>query len=638
MKRIVLLALGLVAAGLAAAPLSRAATRRPESDVLPLGFTETAWDQESEIEGQYASLLDPARISRTHRELTREPHRAGTEGDRRVVLYIKQEAVKAGFRPEIAEYLFYNSHPGPRSIELTAPIKKPLSLAEDRIPGDPFTERAADHLGFCAYSGSGTAEGDVVYVGQGTVAEFRALRERGVSLEGRVALMRYFGEGEGRKVLRAQEEGAVAAILYADPLEDGFVQGPVYPQGDWRPPGSIMRRSLVDTPYEGDPLSPGWAALPGAKRLDPQKVEGLPRIPVLPISYRDAALILAFWDAEEMALGGSTEWAEDNAEILRRKGAAVINMDSAVFNGERPLYAGASPCLHRLFREVAADVPGPRGKESLFAAWVRLQNAARELGSVDAFAIRGSPSEPLVDPQIDDVPLGDDQTPFVEFLALPGSDMYYGADYGLYHSLYEDRHWMETVVDPQFRHHRVMAELQGRLGLRLATAPLLPLDPAGTAAAWDRAFGDLRARAAERQASPRLLRPVERALKRFREAARAFARERDETLTVESWPLRPIPDRLASISREVAETEKAFFSEHGLPGDPWHRGLWVAPPRSVPGLTEERLPGLRWPLELDQEGVLLGQVSLYTQALDEATSHLHRAQGLLTSTSHSAMP
>ena len=131
---------------------------------------------------------------------------------------------------------------------------------------------------------------------------------------------------------------------------------------------------------------------------------------------------------------------------------------------------------------------------------------------------------------------------------------------------------------------------------------------------------------------------MERALKRFRDAARSFTKERDETLTVESWPLRPIPERLASISREIAETEKAFFSEGGLPGDRWHRGLWVAPPRSIPGLTEERLPGLRWPLELDQEGVLLSQVTLYTQALDEATSHLHRALGLLSITSHPAMP
>src|SRR5439155_21291465 len=122
--------------------------------------------------------------------------------------------------------------------------------------------------------------------GQGTVREFQALAERGISLAGRIALMRYFGEGEGRKVLRAQERGAVAAILYADPQEDGFVQGPVYPNGPWRPPGSIMRRSLLDTPYGGDPLSPGWAAVAGAKRLEPGKVPGLPGIPVLPTAYR----------------------------------------------------------------------------------------------------------------------------------------------------------------------------------------------------------------------------------------------------------------------------------------------------------------------------------------------------------------
>ncbi len=476
MKRIVLTAVCMVAAVGAAAPMVRAAAAPAESDILPLGFTEQAWDQESALEAEYAALLDRGRLSRTHRELTREPHRAGTEGGRRVARYIEQEAEKAGFRPEVSEYLFYNSHPGARSIEMTAPVRRALSLAEDRIPGDPFTERSGEHLAFCAYSGSGTAEGDVVYVGQGTAPEFQALKERGISLEGRVALMRYFGEDEGRKVLRAQQEGAVAAILYADPLEDGFVQGPVYPQGNWRPPGSIMRRSLLATPYEGDPLSPGWAAVPGAKRLDPRSIDGLPRIPVLPISYRDAALIvsqlggpaapepmqggllkqavvalaprsrraapvpegvtlvdsyrlgpgparvrlsvkmeprtdtirnvlvripgkeepeawiilsnhhdawiygagdpssgtaalletlrafgamrsrgwqprrtliLAFWDAEEMALGGSTEWAEDHAETLRRKGVAVINMDSAVSNGEPPLFVGPVAEVHK---------------------------------------------------------------------------------------------------------------------------------------------------------------------------------------------------------------------------------------------------------------------------------------------------
>src|SRR5207249_4004585 len=226
-------------------------------------------------------------------------------------------------------------------------------------------------------------------------------------------------------------------------------------------------------------------------------------------------ILVAFWDAEEMNLGGSTEWAEENAEVLRRKAAAVINMDSAVFNGDRPLYVGASPSLHRLFREVAGDVVGPGGKGSLAGAWLRLQNETRGLGSVDAFEIGGDPSRPLTEPRIDDEPLGDDQTPFVEYLAIPGSDMYYGADYGMYHSLYENRHWMTTIVDPEFHLHRLMAEVHGRLGLPPALAPVLPLDPAATAAAWDRAFADLQARAGDLRAAPKLLRPVARALKRF---------------------------------------------------------------------------------------------------------------------------
>lgn len=760
MNRRAIVVLCLAAAWQALAPSSRASEERSDRSVLPLGYTAAAWDEALAVEEQYAALLDRARIGRTHEALTREPHRAGTEGARRVAQFIRQEADRSGFRAEIVSYQFYNSHPGPRSIELTAPVKARLSLVEDRIPEDPFTMNAAEHPAFCAYSGSGTAEAEVVYAGQGTAAEFKALDDRKISLEGRIALMRYFGEWEGRKVLRAQARGAVGVVLFSDPADDGFLRGPVYPRGAWRPPGSIMRRTLADTPYEGDPLSPGWAALPGARRLDPKKVEGLPAIPVLPISYRDAAVILthlegaaapeamqgglrqraapstgsaasrpsytvpagvdlvdayrlgpgparikmsvqmrprtdtindvlvripgkeepeswvilsnhhdawiygagdpssgtaalletlrafgrmktqgwqprrtilvAFWDAEEMNLGGSTEWAEENAEVLRRKAAAVINMDSAVFNGDRPLYVGASPSLHRLFREVAGDVAGPGGKGSLAGAWLRLQNETRGLGSVDAFEIGGDPSRPLTEPRIDDEPLGDDQTPFVEHLAIPGSDMYYGADYGMYHSLYEDRRWMTSIVDPQFDLHRVMAEFHGRIGLRLAMAPVLPLDPAGSAAAWDRAFSDLQERAAERGAWPRLLRPVARALKRFEEAARNFSRDRDARLAEESWPLGPIPERVASINREISEAEKAFFSEDGLPGHAWYRGLWVAPPRPVPGLTDTRLPGLRWPLELGQEGVLMSQVELYVQALDEATAHLHRADGLLS--------
>jgi N-acetylated-alpha-linked acidic dipeptidase len=739
------------ARGADAAPPS--VSRIAAAEAAPaLGFGAAAWAEQRDLERRFSALLDPKRISSTHRLLTARPHRTGTEGARRVAEYVRDEARKAGFAPQVATYLFYNSHPGPRTIALTAPVVRSIGLVEDRIPGDPWTERAAEHQAFCAYSGSGTVEGEVVYAGQGTWEDFEELDRRGISLQGRVALMRYFGAGEGTKVLRAEERGAAGAVLYADPLEDGFVHGPVYPRGNWRPPGSIMRRSLADTPYEGDPLTPGWASKPGARRLDPAAVQGLPRIPVLPISYRDAALVLshlggpeapermqggllaggapagaerltyrlgpgparlrlsvvmrhrsdtirnvivripgahepdawvvlgnhhdawiygagdpssgtaadlealralgrlmkdgwrprrtvivAFWDAEEMNLGGSTEWAEEHAEELRRKGVAVINMDSAVFNPERPLYVAASPCLHRLFRETAAAVPSPRGQETLFDLWLRQQNEARGLTTVETLSGDYDPSRPLREPYIDPVPLGDDQTPFVEFLALPGSDMYYGADYGTYHSLYENRRWMESVVDPKFLHHRTMADFHGRLGLRLAMAPILPLDAEGSAAAWGRALRDAEGRASAQEMPGSLLRPVRRALRRYDEAAGRLAAARDAALVGPGWPARAAADggadsvraRLAEVNRELAAVERSFFSPRGLPGFAWYRGLWAAPPRPVPRLAESRLPGLRWAIEQGSEAGLQEQAAVYAEALDEATAHLNRARGLI---------
>ncbi len=50
----------------------------------------------------------------------------------------------------------------------------------------------------------------------------------------------------------------------------------------------------MDMPlYVGDPLSPGWASEPGAKRLPIAEAQTLLKIPVLPISYEDAQPLLA---------------------------------------------------------------------------------------------------------------------------------------------------------------------------------------------------------------------------------------------------------------------------------------------------------------------------------------------------------
>ena len=50
----------------------------------------------------------------------------------------------------------------------------------------------------------------------------------------------------------------------------------------------------MDLPtYSGDPLTPGIAAVPGAKRLSIGEAATITKIPVLPISYGDAQPLLA---------------------------------------------------------------------------------------------------------------------------------------------------------------------------------------------------------------------------------------------------------------------------------------------------------------------------------------------------------
>ncbi|MEO8168880.1 MAG: transferrin receptor-like dimerization domain-containing protein, partial [bacterium] len=82
--------------------------------------------------------------------------------------------------------------------------------------------------------------------------------------------------------------------IYSDPKGDGFNQGDVYPKGPYRPADGVQRGSVMDMPvYSGDPLTPGIAATENAKRLDMKDVETFTKIPVLPISYADAELLLA---------------------------------------------------------------------------------------------------------------------------------------------------------------------------------------------------------------------------------------------------------------------------------------------------------------------------------------------------------
>ena len=195
------------------------------------------------------------------------------------------------------------NYPVERSLELVAAdgsVVCTAPLAEDILPSDPTSDTWWRNHTFNGYSPSGNATAPVVYANFGLPEDFVALKAAGVDVRGKVVLMRYGKCFRGLKAMNAQVNGALAALIYSDPEQDGYAKGSVYPYGPWRPPSSVQRGSIQFISIcAGDPSR---AYLPPG---DVEKVCGrtqeelIPQIPVMPLSYGDALLLLEQLGGEE---------------------------------------------------------------------------------------------------------------------------------------------------------------------------------------------------------------------------------------------------------------------------------------------------------------------------------------------------
>lgn len=148
---------------------------------------------------------------------------------------------------------------------------------------------------FHGYSASGNVTAQFVYVNYGTYQDFEDLVKANITLEGKIALVRYGGIFRGLKVKRAQELGMIGTVIFTDPGDDGQMTEEngykAYPDGPARHPSSVQRGSVQFLSVApGDPTTPGYPSKPGVPR---EPVEGkIPSIPSLPISYAEAIPIL----------------------------------------------------------------------------------------------------------------------------------------------------------------------------------------------------------------------------------------------------------------------------------------------------------------------------------------------------------
>ena len=265
------------------------------------GFAPARASAEEQLEQKFLAIPSAARAESNLRHLTSVPHLAGTEASHRVAEWLRDRYLSYGFDAEIESYSVWLPMPREIALEMIKPRRVKLANPEPPVPGDATSYDKRATRGYNTYSPSGDVTARVVYVNYGMVDDYRRLERMGVSVAGRIVLARYGRCYRGIKAKLAEEHHAAGLILYSDPQDDGYAAGDTFPNGPWRPMRGIQRGSILYTQlYPGDPLAPGVASVPGAKRISPADAASLPRIPTMPISAADASVILRAMDGRHV--------------------------------------------------------------------------------------------------------------------------------------------------------------------------------------------------------------------------------------------------------------------------------------------------------------------------------------------------
>ncbi len=272
----------------------------PSQSQTILGFTPASSAHESEVESKFKSIPSPDEERRQHRIFTQEPHVAGSKRNNELAEYIRDEWKKQGLEDVIIRrYDVYGTNPKSASLEMIAPTHYQATLREAPLDADPDSKNPAISGAWLGMSISGEVTAPVVYAHSGNPEDYDLLRQNGVSVKGKIVLVRYSNpySYRGFKALTAQREGAAAMLVYSDPADDGYKQGKVDPDGPWGPEYDIQRGSITyDFMVPGDPQTPGWASVPGAKRIPIEDAVSAPKIMALPLSWHDAKPLLENMD------------------------------------------------------------------------------------------------------------------------------------------------------------------------------------------------------------------------------------------------------------------------------------------------------------------------------------------------------
>jgi N-acetylated-alpha-linked acidic dipeptidase len=265
-----------------------------------LGFAAASTAKEVEIEEQFKAIPTPAEARRQLRILTAQPHLAGSERNNELARYIANEWKNQGLEDVvIRRYDVFSSEPKETMLEMVTPTHYRATLREAPYDQDPDSKNPNISTAWIGMSTSGDITAPVIYAHSGNPDDFALLRKNGIDVRGKIVLVRYSNpySYRGFKALTAEKEGAAAILIYSDPAEDGYGKGKVFPDGPWGPETHFQRGAIeYDFQQAGDPTTPGWPSLPGAKHIPKEASSAVPKIMALPLSWHDAKPLLENMD------------------------------------------------------------------------------------------------------------------------------------------------------------------------------------------------------------------------------------------------------------------------------------------------------------------------------------------------------
>jgi N-acetylated-alpha-linked acidic dipeptidase len=356
----------------------------------------------------------------------------------------------------------------------------------------------------------------------------------------------------------------------------------------------------------GDPLSGASAELEEARGLGELLKQGW---------HPQRTIIYCFWDGEEPALLGSTEWVEAHAQELTAHAVAYFNSDG---NSRGYFRAEGSSELESFVNSVTKDIDDP---ETKMTVWKRQRLVAISRAPADG----RTELRNRADIRMEALGSGSDYTAFIHHLGIASINMGYGGEDqggGQYHSVYDDFYWYTHFQDTDFVYGRALAQTAGTMMMRLADADVIPFqfgDLADTVRTYvtgvKRLTDTMRAEIKERnteiadgvykaledpkkkriapevEALPPYLNfaPLDQAMDDLTTAAADY----DKAFTANALKAPP------SLNLQLIQSERVFLDPAGLPNRPWFQNMMYAP-GFYTGYGVKTLPAARETIEQKQ--------------------------------------